>query len=131
MLRAHSRAFFSLYEITAIESRRGARLRDLFNGQELLLIDLGLGQTAPRGGLLATRVVAFEGINYTSGVAMPFPVEDKEKLVENFTSLFEKKKSAITWEQMMRRYAPYFFIEYKKGGQEIEFFPAWRDGKAK
>ena len=65
-----------------------------------------------------------EGVSFTSGVGMPFPAEDKSKLIENFTALFEKKKSAMTWEQMMRRYAPYFFIQYKKSGHEIEFGPA-------
>lgn len=52
---------------------------------------------------------------------MPFPARDKEKLVGNFTALFEKKKGEMTWERMMRRYAPYFFIQYKKGNQGIEF----------
>lgn len=121
MLKAQSQAYFSLYEIAAIEAGRGLRLRDLFNSREILLVDLGLAATAEKGGLLATRVVTLEGLHFTSGVGTPFPAGDQSKLVGNFTALFEKKKSAMTWEQMMRRYAPYFFIEYKKGEQEIAF----------
>lgn len=120
MLRAQSQAYFSLYEIAALEAR-GLRLRDLFDGRETQLIDLGLAATAQKGGLLATRVVALEDLCFTSGVGMPFPARDKEKLVGNFTALFEKKKGEMTWERMMRRYAPYFFIQYKKGNQGIEF----------
>ena len=41
--------------------------------------------------------------------------------------LFEKKSGTMAWEQMMRQFAPYFFIEYKKGGQEIEFTPVSTD----
>lgn len=121
MLKAQAQAYFSLYEVSAIEAGRGLRLRDLFNGQELLLIDLGLSVTAEKGGLFATRVVTLEGLSFTSGVGTPFAANDRSKLTENVTALFEKKKTAMTWEQMMRRYAPYFFIEYKKGGHEIEF----------
>lgn len=124
LLKAQARAYFSLYEVSSVEAGRGLRLRDLFSNQELLLIDLGLAETAKNLGLFATRVVTLEDISFTSGVGMPFPAEDKSKLIGNFTALFEKKKSEMAWEQMMRRYAPYFFIQYKKGGHEIEFAPA-------
>ena len=70
--------------------------------------------------------MSFEEINFTSGVGMPFPGSDRKRLTENFTALFEKKKGSLTWEQMMRRHASYFFVEYKKGNLEIEFLPAWK-----
>lgn len=121
MLKAHSQAYFSLYEISAIEAGCGLRLRDLFNNQELLLMDIGLAATVPKGGLLATRIVTLEDIHFTSGVGMPFPVNAMPKLTANFYMLYAKKKKVMSWEQMMRRYAPYFFIEYKKGPQKIMF----------
>lgn len=121
MLQAYSRAHFSLYGVAAVESGRGLWLRDLFSGQELFLIDLGLAATARKGGLFATRVVTLAGLNFTSGVGTPFPPEDGSRLIGNFTTLFERKKGTMSWEQMMRRYAPYFFIQYKKGRLGIEF----------
>jgi hypothetical protein len=54
LLEAQARAYFSLYEVVAVEAGRGLRLRDLFSHQELLLIDLGLADTAKNLGLFAT-----------------------------------------------------------------------------
>jgi len=121
LLNAHCQACFSLYEILGVESGLGLRLLDVFNKEEIFLTDLGLGATAKKGGLLATRIIRFEGIQFTSGVGMPFPAGDKEKLTQNFIWLFEKKKGVLTWEQLMRKHAPYFFIEYKKGTDQIAF----------
>lgn len=120
MLKAHCRAYFSLHEVMAVHTGRGLTLRDVFDAREFLLTDLALSETAQKATLLAIRPVTLEGITFTSGVIMPFTAGDTARLAENFTSLFEKKKGAMTWEAMIRRYAgPYFFREYKKGDQEV------------
>ncbi|OIN96186.1 hypothetical protein AUJ66_07050 [Candidatus Desantisbacteria bacterium CG1_02_38_46] len=120
-LKAHLQPFISLYEALKIDYRRGVYLRDLFNGKELFLMDIGFGTTAKKGMLLATRVITFEGLNFTAGAPILFRQEDKKQLVENFTFLYEKKKNEMTWEKMMRKYAPYFFIEYRKRDYTVYF----------
>jgi hypothetical protein len=38
-----------------------------------------------------------------------------------FASLDQRNEGAESWERLMRRHAPYFFIEFKKTGIDVEF----------
>jgi len=121
-LEAHRSPFFSLYEVLGADRGQGCHLRDLFiNGKEMFLFDVWMGTTFKKGGLLATRVVALDGLNFTAGVGLPFRPEEKAALVGNFTDLFDKKKATLTWEEMMRRYAPFFVRRYRQGETEIRY----------
>jgi hypothetical protein len=57
-------------------------------------------------------------------VSTPFGPEHKERLTSHFALLGEDNEGAGSWEKMMRRHAPYFFIEFKKTGVDVEFTPA-------
>ena len=120
-LKAHIEPVFSLYEVLKMSRGRGIWLVDLFRAQEFFLMDTGLGTTAEEGYLLATRVIHSEGIYFTSGVSTPFGPEHKKRLTSHFASLGEDKEGAGSWERLMRRHAPYFFIEFKKTGIDVEF----------
>lgn len=122
LLRAHQQPTFSLYEVLGADPGRGIHLRDVFNHHELFLMDIGLGGTAQTGHLLATRVIEVDGIHFTSGAAVPFSPGDKDRLARHFSGLF--KRGTMTWEEMMRKYAPYFLTEYKKGERIIMFSEA-------
>ncbi len=124
ILRAHIEPVFSLYEVAELSRGRGIRLVDLFRRQEFFLMDTGLGSTAEEGCLLASRVIHVKGIHFTSGVSTPFGPEYKERLTSHFASLREDNEGAGSWEKMMRRGAPYFFIEFKKTGVDVEFTTA-------
>jgi hypothetical protein len=54
---------------------------------------------------------------------MPFGAEHKERLTSHFASLAEDKEGAGSWERLMQHHAPYFFIEFKKTGVDVEFAP--------
>jgi hypothetical protein len=120
-LKAHIQPVFSLYEVLKVTRGRGAWLVNLFSPEEFFLMDTGLGTTAEKGCLLASRVIRLDGIFFTSGVSMPFGSEHKERLTSHFASLEQDKEGAGSWERLMRRHAPYFFIEFKKTGVEVEF----------
>jgi SEC-C motif len=122
-LRAHIQPVFSLYEVLKVSRGRGVWLVNLFSPEEFFLMDTGLGTTAEKGCLLASRVIRLDGICFTSGVSMPFGSEHKERLTSHFTSLAEDKEGARSWERLMQRHAPYFFIEFKKTGVDVEFAP--------
>ena len=120
-LRAHIQPVFSLYEILEVSRGRGVWLVNLFCPEKFFLIDTGLGMTAEKGCLLATRVIRLDAICFTSGVSMPFGPEHKKRLTSHFASLEQDKEGAGSWERLMQRHAPYFFIEFKKTGVDVQF----------
>ncbi|MBI4490836.1 MAG: hypothetical protein HY694_17265, partial [Deltaproteobacteria bacterium] len=122
-LKAHIRPVFSLYEVSKVSRGRGAWVVDLFRPEEFFLMDTGLGMTAEEGYLLAARIIHLNGLYFTSGATMPFGPEHKKRLTSHFASLGQEKEVPGGWERLMRRHAPYFFIEFKKTGVYIEFTP--------
>jgi hypothetical protein len=120
-LKAHIQPVFSLYEVLKVSRGRGVWLADLFRSQEFFLMDTGLGTTVEEGCLLASRIIHLNGIYFTSGVSTPFGPEHKKRLTSHFDSLRQDKEGAGSWERLMRRHAPYFFIEFKKTGVDVEF----------
>jgi hypothetical protein len=122
-VEAHIRPVFSLYEVSKVLRGRGVWLVDLFRPQEFFLMDTGLGMTIEEGCLLASRVIHLQGIYFTSGVSTPFGREYKKRLTDYFALLVQDKEEPGNWERLMRRHAPYFFIEFKKTGAEVEFSP--------
>ena len=120
-LKAHIQPIFSLYEVSKRSRGRGIWLVDLFRPKEFFLMDTGLGTTAEEGWLLASRIIHLNGVYFTSGVSTPFGPEHKERLMSYFASLDQRNEGAESWERLMRRHAPYFFIEFKKTGIDVEF----------
>ena len=43
--------------------------------------------------------------------------------MSDFGPLGPEKEEAESWETLMRHHAPYFFIEFKKTGVDVEFTP--------
>ena len=123
-LKAHIQPVFSLYEVLKVSRGRGVWLVDLIRPEEFFLMDTGLGTTAEEGYLLASRIIHINGIYFTSGVSMPFGPEQKKRLTSHFASLREVREGPGSWERLMRHHAPYFFIEFKKAGLDVEFTPA-------
>jgi hypothetical protein len=122
-VEAHIQPVFSLYEVSKVSRGRGVWLVDLFRPQEFFLMDTGLGMTIEEGCLLASRVIHLQGIYFTSGVSTPFGREYKKRLTDHFASLVPDKEEPGSWKRLMRRHAPYFFIEFKKTGVGVEFSP--------
>jgi hypothetical protein len=120
-LKANIQPVFSLYEVWEVSPGRGIWVVDLFRPEEFFLMDTGLSMTVEEECLLASRIIHLNGIYFTSGVMMPFGPEHKKRLTSHFAFLRRDKNGAGSWERLMRRHAPYFFIEFKKTGVEVEF----------
>jgi hypothetical protein len=74
LLQALSQARFSLFTVEAAEPGIGVHVRDVLRNEALFLMDVGFSQTASRGMTLAARVMAPEGMNMTTGAALPVGV---------------------------------------------------------
>lgn len=74
LLQALRASYFSLFAVKSIEPGVGVHVQDLLRDEELFLVDVGLGQSAPIGMVLAARVMAPEGIGMTTGAALALGV---------------------------------------------------------
>jgi hypothetical protein len=74
LLQALRHAYFSLFAVESTEPGVGAHVRDLLRDEPLFVVDVGFSRTASRGMVLATRVMAPEGIWMTTGAALPVGV---------------------------------------------------------
>jgi hypothetical protein len=71
LLQALRVSRFSLFAIESIEKGVGVQVRDLLRDETLFLTDVSLGSSAWLGMVLASRLMAPEGITMTSGAALP------------------------------------------------------------
>jgi hypothetical protein len=71
LLQAMRQARYSLFECESAELGVGVYVRDLLRGERLFLMDVGFSQTGSPGLILAARVMAPEGMNQTTGAALP------------------------------------------------------------
>ncbi|HBI44095.1 MAG TPA: hypothetical protein DDY78_14765 [Planctomycetales bacterium] len=67
-------AHYSLFAVEAVERAVGVHVKDLLRDEPRFLMDVGLSGSAPLGMILATRVMAPEGIGMTGGAALPVGV---------------------------------------------------------
>ena len=71
LLHAMSESFYTLIEVTEVVPGVGVRVADLFAGRrEYLLIDMGLGRTAQKGGILASRLFPVPEFVMSSGAGL-------------------------------------------------------------
>jgi hypothetical protein len=71
LLQAKRQAWYSLFAVESVERGVGVQARDLLRDEPQFLVDIGFGSTASAGMVLATRVMAPEGIVMTTGAALP------------------------------------------------------------
>jgi hypothetical protein len=61
--------------VTEVLPDVGVRVADLLaEGCEYLIVDLGFGSSARKGGMLATRILPYDAFVTTSGAALPVDV---------------------------------------------------------
>jgi len=75
VLKAMSESFYTLVQVERVLPGVGAEVDDLLGDRKFLIIDMGLGATAVKGLIIATRVLLFEDFTMTSGA--PLVVEPK------------------------------------------------------
>ena len=87
VVNAMSESFYTIVQVKNVLPGVGTRVNDVMGDKQFLLVDLGLGKTAEKGLVLATRLLPFEDFVTTSGAALPV---DLETLEEIFDFAFEQ-----------------------------------------
>jgi hypothetical protein len=82
VVKAMSESFHTLVEVKDILPGVGAIVEDLMGSGQFLLIDIGLGRTAVKGMVIATRLLFFEDFVTTSGAALPVNQETLEEILD-------------------------------------------------
>jgi hypothetical protein len=71
LLQALRQARYSLYTVESADPGVAVHVRDLLRDEPLFLVDVGLSRSATVGMILASRVMAPDGIGMTTGAALP------------------------------------------------------------
>ncbi len=80
VLKAMSESFYTLVQVEHVAEGVGAQADDLLGDRSFLIIDMGLGKTAVKGLVIATRLLPFEDFTMTSGAALPVDPEIVEEI---------------------------------------------------
>jgi len=121
LLEAMQNSVYSLFIIRDVKAGVGAHITDAFSNERLFLCDINMSQTVQKGCLISCRIISIDNIHFTSGCACIFKGIHLKLLRDNFINLFEKKKNILTWQQMMRKYNPYFFKIMRQTGMKLRF----------
>ena len=82
VVKAMSASFYTLVQVDDILPGVGTRVNDLMGDRQFLLVDMGLGRTAAKGMVIATRLLPFEDFVTTSGAALPVDQETLEEILD-------------------------------------------------
>ena len=82
-LRAMQLAVYSLFVVESAIRGYGVEVRDLFSNKTMVIVDMGLGNTAQPGVVFASRLLLHEGFSMTGGAALPLGVlrEDQQQSI--------------------------------------------------
>jgi hypothetical protein len=71
ILQAKINSWYSVIAVESVERGVGVRVRDLLREESLFLTDVGFSQTASANAVIATRLMAPDGIVMTTGAGLP------------------------------------------------------------
>ncbi len=94
VLQAMQQARYSIVAVEGRETGVGVQARDLLRNESVFLFDVGFSQTATRGLVLATRIMAADGLSQTTGAALPIgmlPDAQQEEFRDALLSDFKVK----------------------------------------
>jgi SEC-C motif-containing protein len=94
-LRAMTRAYYSLIQVTDVERGVGVAVHDLLRDETGFLMDVGFGNSAQRHWMLASRIVPSEGFLATSGAALPVDPAAATRIV---SELKKRKQTPETFD---------------------------------
>jgi hypothetical protein len=76
VLEAQSRAWYSVFGISKTIPGIGAEADDVFRQSRHLLVDVSMSKCDCQGGMIATRVIPFDGYIITGGAGLPLGGEE-------------------------------------------------------
>jgi hypothetical protein len=71
VLRAIRDSYFSVFQIRQVYRGRGVLLHDFFKKDDVLLMDIGLGDTGHVDMAMAGRILPFDGFHMSTGALLP------------------------------------------------------------
>jgi uncharacterized protein YchJ len=90
-LRGKQTSWFAVFIVESVSRGVGVQVRDLLRDVFLDIVDVGLSQSAAVGFVMASRLMTADGINMTTGAALPVGTAStatKEQLVESLKMEF-------------------------------------------
>ncbi len=103
VLQGKLKSYYSVFSVKEVRKGKGATLLDVIKNKEILLMDIGIGQSAVPGLVFAGRIVPVEDFYMTTGTFLP--VSNKQVLEKGIIPVFNK------------------FLRHKQAG-EVNFSPA-------
>jgi hypothetical protein len=83
-VEALRQASFSLWHVEEVERGVGVRVRDVLRGAAHFLVDVGLSTSARVGGIVAARLVSFDGLTMTTGAPLGLGAHDDPARAASF-----------------------------------------------
>ncbi|MDZ7292328.1 MAG: hypothetical protein ONB44_17270 [candidate division KSB1 bacterium] len=116
LLEGMSKAWFSLFQVNAIDPREGSvHLDDLIHHTgPFKLFDIGLSQSILEGDLIATRLIPIDNWHMTSGVGYPFMPYRAAELLAGLKRPIHNSKKRKYKIVPPEDYSSYFFREFKR-----------------
>ena len=110
----------SLFEITAVdETDKHLVVTDLLSDddEEVTVTDVNLSETADPGLLLFFRLLQYEEFNTTSGISLPFPPDEKDRLLDAYAHRTDQSDAQP---ESIRRFVAFFDL-YRDYGIHIQY----------
>ena len=79
-LQAMTHAYYSLFQIVGVERGVGVSVFDVLRDETGFIVDVGLGNTAQRHMMLATRIIPANGFLVTGGAGLPVDAAAAERI---------------------------------------------------
>jgi len=79
VLEAMCRAWYSIFGLNKVVPGLGVEAEDILRRTTHLIADIGLSRTGGAGGMMATRVIPFDGFVITGGAGLPLQGGDRER----------------------------------------------------
>jgi len=90
LLKAMARSRFSLFQVEDIVQGLGVVVQDLLGRDAFLIVDINLSRTAPKGIVLAARIISPETFHMTSGAFLVVSRDVLLRLAEALSERFGK-----------------------------------------
>jgi hypothetical protein len=122
IVQAKQTAWYSIFEVESVERGVGIRVRDLLRDETRLVVDISFSETAIPGVILATRLMAPDGIIMTTGAGLPLGVlspSDRNELKESLQNAFPGVRSGqMSTEESSKLTASIIRAALKRGAAE-------------
>ncbi len=87
VLREMLSSYYSLFQITEVERGVGVEVVDLLRRETGFLVDVGLGNTAEKQFMLASRIISTERFLTTNGAALPVDAPTVRRILADLQQL--------------------------------------------